>query len=64
MNRSSRLFQELSFEEIAAVIRSGLPEDAVQSADLLTGGLFNTSYHVVTDHNDLVLRLGPILVKL
>lgn len=60
MNRSSRLFQKLTPEEIAAVIRSAFPKETVQSATLLTGGLFNTTYRVITSAHDLVLRLGPV----
>lgn len=64
MNRSSRLFKELTAEELTAVIHSVFPDEPVLSFHLLTGGLFNTTYRVITASCDLVLRLGPVHTEL
>ena len=64
MNRSSRLFQELTEQELTAVIHSVFPDESVVSYRLLTGGLFNTTYRVITASYDLVLRLGPVHTEL
>ena len=60
MNEGSSLYQELSESELLTIMASVFPSEPVQSYHLLTGGLFNTTYRVVTDQHDVVLRMGPV----
>lgn len=60
MNSQSSLYLELTEKELRTVMASVFPEEAVQSYHLLSGGLFNTTYRVVTQHHDVVLRMGPV----
>lgn len=57
---ASSLFREVSFEALAALIRSCL-DDELLEARLLTGGLFNTTYRLTARRSgEMVLRLGPV----
>ena len=60
MNEGSSLYQELTEPELMAIMASVFPNESVQSYHLLTGGLFNTTYRVITDRHDVVLRMGPV----
>ena len=60
MNEGSSLYQELSESELLTIMASVFPSEPVRSYHLLTGGLFNTTYRVVTDQHDVVLRMGPV----
>ena len=60
MNEGSSLYQELSESELLTIMASVFPSEPVQSYHLLTGGLFNTTYRVITDRHDVVLRMGPV----
>ena len=60
MNEGSSLYQELTEPELIAIMASVFPSEPVQSYHLLSGGLFNTTYRVITDRHDVVLRMGPV----
>lgn len=56
----SSLFRKLSREELEKVVSSGLGGKFL-SAELMSGGLFNTTYLVETeDFGKTVLRAGPV----
>lgn len=61
MNTNSSLFQELSEEELQRVIGKNLNQN-VREAELLEGGLFNTTYRVCCgeEEKNVVLRCGPV----
>ena len=60
MNKRSFVYQELNDGEICAVMRSVFPWESVVEYCLLAGGLFTTTYRVVTSGHDVVLRMGPV----
>lgn len=60
MNAQSSLYQELTEPELTSIMASVFPDEPVKAYHLLTGGLFNTTYRVVTDCHDVVLRMGPV----
>lgn len=62
MDKTFRLFQEISFEEIQSIFARLLNERQVWEASLMDGGLFNTTYHVTygMEGKEAVLRLGPV----
>ena len=60
MNEQSILYRELTEPELTAIMASVFPEESIQSYNLLSGGLFNTTYRVITDVHDVVLRMGPV----
>lgn len=60
MNDQSRLYRELTEPELKAVMASVFPGEMLQSFHLLAGGLFNTTYRVMTENHDVVLRVGPV----
>ena len=62
VNRASRLFREISREEISALFQAALGEGEIRTSRLLQGGLFNTTYYVEygPEPRQAVLRLGPV----
>ena len=57
---NSSLYLELSKEELRKLISETLNTD-INSAKLLTGGLFNTTYYIDTmKYGSVVLRVGPV----
>lgn len=60
MNRKSFVYQELTENEIHAVIDSAFHGEKILEYGLLSGGLFNTTYRVRTEKHDVVLRMGPV----
>lgn len=60
MNKKSFVYQELSADEICAVMDSVFGQEPVLDYHLLAGGLFNTTYRVITSGHDVVLRMGPV----
>ena len=60
MNTQSSLYRELSESELRAIITSVFPGETLETYQLLSGGLFNTTYRVVTGQHDAVLRMGPV----
>ena len=60
MNDQSSLYRELTEPELHSVIASVFPGEAPKTYHLLSGGLFNTTYRVVTEEHDVVLRMGPV----
>lgn len=62
MNYRSHLFQEVSFETIQTIFQKTLGTKVLWRAELLDGGLFNTTYFVEygPEHKQAVLRLGPV----
>ncbi len=59
MNRNSVLFQTISEEQLQMCCRKYLNEQ-LESAELLEGGLFNTTYRLNTKQRSAILRLGPV----
>ena len=60
MNKQSSLYQELNHAELLRIMASVFPQEKVTDYHLLSGGLFNTTYRVITDQRDVVLRMGPV----
>lgn len=60
MNTQSHLYQELTHNELLQIMASVFPEENVVNHYPLSGGLFNTTYRVITDRNDVILRMGPV----
>lgn len=61
MNTSSSLFRELTGAELAAITARCFAPLGLAGAELLSGGLFNTTYMLtLTDGQRLVLRAGPV----
>lgn len=62
MNKQSYLYAEIPPEQIQFLYQKTLQVTAPVSASLLSGGLFNTTYHVSCEETglDTVLRLGPV----
>ena len=60
MNKQSSLYQELNHAELLSIMASVFPQEKVTDYHLLSGGLFNTTYRVITDQRDVVLRMGPV----
>ena len=62
VNCASRLFREISREEISALFQAALGEGEIRTSRLLQGGLFNTTYYVEygPEPRQAVLRLGPV----
>lgn len=60
MNFSSHLFREVDFDTISSIFSE--PFGQVWQAQLLDGGMFNTTYLVEYGprHQKAVLRLGPV----
>lgn len=62
MNKQSNLYEEITIEQIQLLFEKTMKvTDSIQ-ADLLSGGMFNTTYHVRSKASglDAVLRLGPV----
>lgn len=59
MNTDSSLYREISREQLEECCRSYMGE-ALTDAQLLSGGLFNTTYMMQTETRMAVLRLGPV----
>lgn len=60
MNTQSSLYRELPPDELIRIMASVFPEEKVSAHQVLSGGLFNTTYRVITDRRDVVLRMGPV----
>lgn len=62
MNVQSSLFKEVAIGTIKRIFESLLKEDMIWEAQLLDGGMFNTTYLVIygMEHKKAVLRLGPV----
>ena len=60
MHDQSSLYRQLTEPELHSVIASVFPGEAPKTYHLLSGGLFNTTYRVVTEEHDVVLRMGPV----
>lgn len=62
MNRQSSIFQEVSLRTVSTIFQEALHETPVHKAELLGGGLFNTTYLVDygRQFKRAVLRLGPV----
>ncbi len=60
MNVDSKLFQVLSDNELFAIMHAVFGNEEIRRAELLEGGLFNTTYRVETSVHDVVLRMGPV----
>lgn len=62
INRKSSLFQELTEQELKAILMESLGPGEMEPPRLLEGGLFNTTYLVSrTDPpGKYVLRMGPV----
>ena len=63
MNVQSSLFKEVAIDTIKKIFQNLLQEDQVWEAQLLDGGMFNTTYLVVygSKHKKAVLRSSKSL---
>ncbi len=59
MNKTSRLFQEISREKLEEITEYYL-NCPLEDGKLLFGGLFNTTYLLRTGKGEAILRLGPV----
>ena len=61
MENNTVLFKALSENELVSITKKIFGESAVQKKyELLKGGLFNTTYRIVTETSDVILRVGPV----
>lgn len=62
MNINSRLYKELSNDELNKIVHFHFGKNCRYVAKLLKGGFFNTTYHVLlTDSaKEVILRVGPV----
>ncbi|MGL4913136.1 MAG: phosphotransferase [Romboutsia sp.] len=62
MNETSKIYKELSNEELTKIIESYFKNKVEFEAKLISGGLFNTTYHIKVDNvkKELILRVGPV----
>lgn len=62
MYTSSKIYKDVTQDEAQKVISSLFPDAKITDYTPIGGGLFNTTYKVVTDspRRELVLRVGPI----
>lgn len=59
-NTNSNLYSELSYENIADIMRSALGRTVQVSYEIVSGGLFNTTYKVSVGDESYILRVGPV----
>lgn len=60
MNHQSRLYKELRHGDLVRIMATVFADEPVLDYHLLSGGLFNTTYRVITKKHDVVLRMGPV----
>ena len=61
MEINTVLFKALSENELVSITKKIFGESAVlKKYELLKGGLFNTTYRIVTETSDVILRVGPV----
>lgn len=62
VNKQSNLYEEISLKQIQLIFHKTMHIKEPIKAELLSGGLFNTTYHVYSKDFklDTVLRLGPV----
>ena len=58
-NTGSKLFCALTQEQLQTIAADSLGEN-FKSAELLSGGLFNTTYRLDTEGGRYILRVGPV----
>lgn len=60
MNESSKIYKELSYDELNKIIKSNFGVDKFE-ARLISGGLFNTTYRIklLDSKREIILRVGP-----
>lgn len=57
--KSSLLYQELTQDELTAIVQRNFSTDRF-AAKLLDGGMFNTTYRIDVGGSSFVLRMGPV----
>lgn len=60
INRKSNLFQEVDMRMIQKIFAEKLHENSLISVNLVSGGLFNTTYKVQGCHGTYIIRFGPV----
>jgi fructosamine-3-kinase len=62
LNKTSKLYKELSSDELDKIIDKHFDETNLYKATLLSGGLFNTTYHILftASKKEVILRVGPV----
>ncbi|MDF2944389.1 MAG: phosphotransferase [Herbinix sp.] len=62
MNKGSNLYKELNSEELDKIIYHHFGETNLYKANLVSGGLFNTTYHIsfLNQTKEIILRVGPV----
>jgi Ser/Thr protein kinase RdoA (MazF antagonist) len=63
MNKKSSLYKELSLIELSKIINHHFDETDFE-AELLSGGLFNTTYRISLPEKKIILRVGPVNTQL
>ena len=62
MNETSKIYKELSEEELNKIIENYVGNEIEFEANLISGGLFNTTYHIKINKSkkEWILRVGPV----
>lgn len=66
MNRDSKLFKELTDIELNKILTTHFGVNTKFEANLITGGLFNTTYciNLLNTNEKFILRVGPVNIDL
>lgn len=60
MNKDSNIYKELTEIEINKILENCFEEKVEFASEIISGGLFNTTYHIkLLNRNDVILRVGP-----
>ncbi|MEG1001905.1 phosphotransferase family protein [Clostridium sp.] len=61
MNKISKIYKELTRKELTKIIENYFGLETEFKAKLISGGLFNTTYHIkVNNKKEIILRVGPV----
>jgi len=60
INRKSNLFQEVDNSIIRKIFLEKLHIEQVLSIELISGGMFNTTYKIGCDKQTFIIRFSPI----
>ncbi|MGL5347220.1 MAG: aminoglycoside phosphotransferase family protein [Peptostreptococcaceae bacterium] len=62
MNKTSKIYKELSKDELTKIIENHIGGKIEFDTKLMSGGLFNTTYYINVDKlsKEFILRVGPV----
>lgn len=62
MNTTSKIYKELTKNELTKIMENYLGKEVKFDSKLMSGGMFNTTYHIKVDTllEEFILRVGPI----